>query len=357
MIGGIRHILIATAIGLCTLTLSDHWGTPGPEDVPTKFTLQPKWNTRVGTEIQKDCDRILDSWPRSGPIEPFDAPRIVYCGVCAIGLFVQSPQLHGPTAAHDRWEKILWTTMVAIKLNVGTVRSGWSIDFPSGVQVCFFFNILQFESFDMRRSIEWNLNRSPFFQGRTDSDIWPDPIPIVQSEQWLSDLRNHFHREGHLPVFAEITRAFTPIGADYWGTRPVPADCEAAISHLGIESWFIAKTGVELRAPMFASDGHCTLGIYLMEPVDLGVGDTGHYPRVQGVGIDVIVEATKLLRAVELQAAGGGYVNLRNGLQLCLYDRTSIDPSNVCSIMTKMSLRDCLDNRAAVNRVPRAADD
>ncbi|MCJ1386796.1 hypothetical protein MMC17_009923 [Xylographa soralifera] len=349
MIGRISHILIATFIGFRTFALSDHWGVPRPEDLPTKFTLKAAWNPRLGTELKKDCEALIDGWPRSGPLETLYRPQIMYVGACAIGLYVQNPRRSGINNVREQWEKIFWTTSVAIDLHVGTARAGWSIDFTSGLQVCFFFNIHQSGRFDLYRDMEWNLDQSPFFQGRTDAPIFPDRIPLIEPEQWFMDLRNRMIGEGYPPALAATAQKFSAIGAGAWGTRPVSADCANAISHLGIESWFIARTGVTLEAPLLETDGHCTLGIYLMHPLDTANKDVHPYARVRGLGIDIVHEATELLRKVESQRMGGGYIDLHNGLELCLYDQSSIDPSNVCAKMTKMRLRDCLDNRAEVN--------
>ncbi|MCJ1294434.1 hypothetical protein MMC34_005992 [Xylographa carneopallida] len=258
--------------------------------------------------------------------------------------------------ARESWAKVLWTTMVAIKLHVGTVRAGWSLDFPSGLQVCFFFNIHQTGNFDLYQSLEWNLKRSPFFLGRPEADMFPEVIPETTPEQWYSDLRDRLISQHFNPRLTMTAVEFTAMGAGSWGGAvPIPADCEAAISHLAIESWFIARTGITLAGPRLETDGRCTLGIYLTNPLDPITKDTRPFWRVQGMGIDIVHEATKLLRTLGNQRRGGGYVNLPNGLEICLYDQSFLDPSNVCAKMTKMRLRDCLDNRAQAMRRKLAA--
>ncbi|MCJ1430932.1 hypothetical protein MMC27_000282 [Xylographa pallens] len=273
----------------------------------------------------------------------------MYSGACAIGIYFQYPS-GGRTIGPENWDKVLWTTMVAIDLHVGTVRAGWSIDFPSGLQVCFFFNIYQSGNFDLHQSLEWNLDRSIFFQGRRDADLFPALIPMLEPEQWVSDLRDRLIREGYPPELAASVEEYTAMGVGSWGPRPIKADCEAAISHLGIDPWFIWRTGVTLAAPRFETDGHCTLGIYLMHPLDPVTGQSRPFARVQGAEIDIGYQANLLVEKVENQPQGGAYVNLPNGLELCLYDQSFVDPSNVCAKMTKMRLRDCLDNRVEANR-------
>ncbi|MCJ1316323.1 hypothetical protein MMC15_001644 [Xylographa vitiligo] len=246
-------------------------------------------------------------------------------GACAIGIYVQNPS--GSTfIAHERWEKILWTTVVAIDLYVGTVRAGWSLDFPSGVQICFFFNIHQTGRFDLSKNLEWNLNQSPFFQGRgAAGGLFPELIPMTETQQWFLDLQDRLIQEGRPPWLAATVQRFTAMSAGSWGTRPIVADCEAAISHLGIESWFISRTGVTPTFPMLETDGHCTLGIYLTYPIDPATGTVRNYGHAQGLGIDIVQEATKLVRKLESQHAGGAYIDLENGLELCL------DSDNGCA--------------------------
>ncbi|MCJ1473028.1 hypothetical protein MMC13_001677 [Lambiella insularis] len=344
MIGGIIYILIAMLSGLCTFTLAEHWGVPTPEDLPTRFQLHPRWNKRLGPDLRADCDHILSGWPRSGILEPFISPRVVYSGACAIGMYMQHPRPGSYMVTHERWEKVLWTTMVAVKLNVGTVRAGWVIDFPSGVQVCFFFNIHVIEAYDIRRSLEWNVDQSPFFLSMDHP--YPDVVPAIQPSELLADIRNRIIAQGWAPHLAVVAAPDIPILADKWGPRPVIADCEAAISHLGIESWFIGQTGITLDAPMIEEDGDCALGIYLMRPVDPATRDIRPLARVPPLDYDIVQQATGLLRLVEVLPEGGGYLDLQNGLELCMYNRRALDPMNVCERITKMRLRDCLDNRA-----------
>ncbi|MCJ1420856.1 hypothetical protein MMC32_007215, partial [Xylographa parallela] len=273
----------------------------------------------------------------------------MYSGACALGLYRPHPSGGSPTIAYENWDRVLWTTMVAIDLHVGTVRAGWTLDFPSGLQVCFFFNIHQVGNFDLRQSLEWNLDRSPFFQGRGDPDLVPYYIPSIEPEQWVSDLRDRLIHKGYPPELATTVQEYTAMGVGNWGPRPIRADCEAAISHLGIDPWFIARTGVTLAAPRFETDGRCTLGIYLMHPLDPATQSIRPFARVPGRNVNLWHEAVLLVQKVEFQPMGGAYVDLPNGLELCLYDQSFLDPSNVCAKMTKMRLRDCLDNRAEAN--------
>ncbi|MCJ1282476.1 hypothetical protein MMC26_001799 [Xylographa opegraphella] len=174
---------------------------------------------------------------------------------------------------------------------------------------------------------------------------------MTDTQQWHSDLQSRLVAEGYPLGLADMAEPFSGLGAGSWAsTRPITADCEAAISHLAIESWFISRTGVTLLAPKLETDGHCTLGIYLTSPLDPETGDIRPYGRAQGSDINIVHEATKLVSKIEIQQEGGAYVDLQNGLELCLYDQSLIDPTNICARMTKMRLRDCLDNRAAASR-------
>ncbi|MCJ1473374.1 hypothetical protein MMC13_002025 [Lambiella insularis] len=357
MIGGSSHILIATFMGFCILALSDNWGSPGPDDFPTRFKLQPTWNAVLSPDIKRDCETVLETWPRTGSLDTihFHEPMMVHVGQCGIGLYVQHPSPQGTATVEEQWTKILYITTVAMDLHIGSARAGWSIDFPSGVQVCFFFNMHTIASFITSHSIEWNLNQLPMFPSQTDAEIFPRTVPLTTHEQWVLETEQRLDPEliSSLGVPASDFPPFSPIPEPAWGTRPILADCENAISHLGIKAWFIERTGITLDEPMFEEDGHCTLGIYLTYPLDPNRNLRPH-ARVQGLSIDIKLEAVILLGQVEKQLTGGAYVDLKNGLQLCLYNTSDIDPTKVCQKMTRLSLRDCLDNRSMVTARLRA---
>ena len=55
------------------------------------------------------------------------------------------------------------------------------------------------------------------------------------------------------------------------------------------------------------------------------------------------------------KARGGGIIDLPDGLQIFLYERSYIDPKNICSRLNRISLKDCFENRAhamATARLP-----
>lgn len=328
MIGGFSYILIVTFVSLFTFTLSDNWGDPRPEDFPKDIWIRWTPNSRLGDQIQLDCMRLIEHWPKSGPVKIESGPSFWQNDNCIIGLWVQNPRGGGFSAIEETWEKVHYTTAVAVDLLVGTVRAGWTVDFASGVQVSFFAGKMsELYPFDPTKSIGGNMIK--FFAFKENTAYYPSFIPPIQPGAGIS---------------------FDPVGVLGWGAQLVAADCESVISHFGIISWFVIRTGITLRKPWLETVGFCTLGVYRIDPRNQIPADTRYYERTPGLDIDIRLEATKLLRTIETQPTGGGYVNLHNGLQLCLFEITSVDPMRVCEKMDRMSLKDCLDNRAAAYR-------
>ena len=79
------------------------------------------------------------------------------------------------------------------------------------------------------------------------------------------------------------------------------------------------------------------------------------FGRTNRWSVGVAESARELMRNTVQRARGGGIIDLPDGVQICLYEGSYIDPENICSRLNRMSLKDCFENRAhamAMARLP-----
>ena len=304
----------------------DNWGDGVPEDFPRRMVIKPSWNRSLSPELQHECLELLNTLPQEGPFPSGQEAIAVEGRLCALMII---PSRGSP----DMWERIFYTTQVAIELHVGSIAAGWDITLYSGVRIHF------------GHMPGASVNAYIF-----KTELPPDPSYVPRYIPPTEDAVNSALQAYGQPPVAQRNLFRQVVRMSLWALDQIPLeDCENVITHLTIIAWFVAKTGWTLKEPWTDRVGRCSIGIYLTFP-HLQYPDPRNDPdtfgRTHPRSIKITDSAKELMRNIVQGAPGGGYINLPDGLQICLYEGSYIDPQNICGRLNRVSLSDCLQNRA-----------
>ena len=308
------------------------------------MNLQPGSNRDISLELQSACLALLNTLPRGGPFLPSHDTVKLEGRLCSLSI---APPRPGST---DTWEKIIYTTQVAIELHVGSVAAGWEIILSSRVRIC--FGHVPGPSID-------TYIFNPSMRVYTHTDIVPRYIP--STEFILGNLAQSGSALRYLGQsgLAPGVRLGTGVRVPFWAASQIPLDdCENVIGHLTMISWFVERTGWTPMKAYTKHVGRCSIGIYLTFPRLQYYQpriEPGRFGRTNRLRVGVAKSARESMRNTVQKARDGGIIDLPDGLQIFLYERSYIDPENICSRLNRTSLKDCFENRAhamAMARLP-----
>ena len=106
------------------------------------------------------------------------------------------------------------------------------------------------------------------------------------------------------------------------------------------------KPTLTLSQPIIISHDTCAIGIFVTRP------PSAPHPAVNVIDTedhDVLRYAISL---VEIAVRGfriGGFVDMTNGMQIAVWDKSWVDPGGVCGRISRVSLQDCLDKMVEYN--------
>ncbi|MCJ1416986.1 hypothetical protein MMC32_003325 [Xylographa parallela] len=305
-------------------------------ELPIAFNFHPTWGNVVGTAFQNDCAELMSRLPIGGIFTPTQ-PRIVSYGNCFIGVYVTAPLARRRGPVSDSWTVIQTWLLGAMLLYAGSVPAGWSLDLRSGIQIC-----------------AW--------QGQLLNLAIDRPMPPVlrsANGDLASGLTNLATERGASGA------AFTallfdmhtypalnaPTGVPHveptWAAQPgIPVeDCQFLIRSFWMADWFLHSGGIFLRTPVVMRNRRCAFAMFFSVPPEDGRGRLA-----APTGIPSMYHQTwaLMLEAVHRHHGQGGYMDLGNGLQIALYETSVTDPMYLCSLITKISLRQCFENNIRI---------
>ena len=338
-------------------------------DIPESITIKPDWAYSRGPGIRRDCLGALRLFPRTGPVPPLMDHQSAVQGGCALGIYVTDPSPDPPTHVDETWDRVLQVLWPAIHFLCGSMAAGWSIDLSSGIQLLFFEYVvvpgLGNRLPDMSTSMEETLDSlAPPRPEHLPTAIWRD-LPATPTAQafmpypTITAIPTAISSNGSLvpttvtqavPLSTEIPAQvpfLVPYAMPEWTARPpIPLiDCKLAMKSLFLYSWLFYYTGGNFERPYGNTRDRCTVAVYLTEATDLNA-------RVRPGMVNVYHELWQLAIATIYRQGTGGFMDLPNGVQVIIYERSFIDPRNVCAFMNRISLRRCLENRAQVKVKP-----
>ncbi|MCJ1410544.1 hypothetical protein MMC19_004630 [Ptychographa xylographoides] len=324
-------------------------------NLPFQFEAKEGWAGTLGPQIKADCDEILSSFPvanRMRSIE-FKVPRIYTQGDCAIGVFVSKRDTSGTTVVTENWRDIVAWGKGANSLNTGGNESGWMVNMLSGVQICFWEPKIvdPFRMCSTARSYENN----HWLTIAKCLDILYTPDRSSSRQQDSSSSRQQGSTPPRMPPIPNFSAPPSP-QADFaftrWQAAPLwvgpnfkLVDCLKVIESLESSFRSTVMDGSHMQYPNLYNSGSCTIGLFFTEPPASGEGGA-----ISLSGMSVQAEALHLLTVAVMRHGFGGFADLSNGLQIVVYEQNLVDPRNVCLVVSRISLRTCLDNMVEYNR-------
>ncbi|MCJ1402288.1 hypothetical protein MMC11_005508 [Xylographa trunciseda] len=326
---------------------------------PFQFNLKVGWATTIGHKIRDDCDAAMAELPRSTREKAivFRSPRIVSVGDCAIGIYVTNPDPSGTTVITESWDALVKWIMGANNLNTGSCRSGWMVTGRSGVQVCF-WEPKVVDPYHMCESPRpFEINHAMTLA--TCLDILYIPAAATPSIAATTIPPAAVHSTAIVEAASHVPASLSP-GEDIilgigrrvraWaGDTFSLSSCipvvhslkKAAISN-------VVNPMLFLKYPQIYGDKLCSCGIFLTHPPASGQG-----MEIMSKGVNFRDEAYRLMVATVLRDGSGGFVDLPSGFQIVLYNADLVDPKRICSLTSRITLRKCLDNMVAYDKLER----
>ena len=305
--------------------------------LPVAFNFQPTWGNTLGTTLQRQCGELMMHLPLDGTFTPTQ-PRILSFGECFVGIYVTAPLARRTVPVSDDWSVIYTWMLGAMLLYAGAVPAGWSLNLHSGIQICM-----------------WHSQLLNLAQER------PMPSTLRSTTGSLaSGLTNLAQDRGASgAAFTALLvgmRAQSPLDAPTgvahmvfgWAAHPgMPLeDCRLLLRTFHVTDWFLRAGGVFLRVPVVMRYRGCGFSMFFSVPPADGRGRLAAPAGDPGVVHDtwrLMTETTHRGNVV------GGYMDLSNGLQVVLYDAQVADPRFLCSLITKISVKQCLENNLAAS--------
>ena len=275
--------------------------------------------------------------PRDGIFTPTQ-PRILSYGECFVGFYVTAPLERRTEPVSDSWEVINNWALGAMLLYAGIVPAGWSLDLRSGIQICMWHGEL----------LNLMLDR-------------PMPSTLrTNTGSLASGLSNHAaERPSSGAAFTALLRSVhtypslnEPMGVAHmvfgWVAGPgMPLrDCQYLIGSFYVTDWFLSTAGLFLRIPVLLRYKRCAFALFFSVPPGDGKGRLAAPMGAPGVR----QQAWALMQATTHRGnVVGGYMDLSNGLQIALYETDVVDPRFLCTLVSKISVVQCLENNLAAN--------
>lgn len=299
--------------------------------LPTSFTLHPTWVVSVGLDILHECLALGHGFPDTGVFDQ-GGPKVTVHGSCVIGVWHTAPTPRSIRhAAPESWVVIKTWLMAAIQLYVGALAAGWSIQLQSGMQINFW------------QSQVVNLNAGENMV----------PLSMTPSRNGLPAIVDYMIL--HYPQTPAVPAALPPApplhpDAPLDVVVPVPAwsnapalpllDCAPLVRSTFKAAYFMSQVGLFMRTPILLDNNRCSYGIFFTSPPQDGRG--AMVPRM--IDENNLQHASMiLLRNTVGLTGGGGYLDLPGGLQVVLFESSVVDPRGLCSLVNKVSLKDCLE--------------
>ncbi|MCJ1384680.1 hypothetical protein MMC17_007798 [Xylographa soralifera] len=305
--------------------------------LPISFNFQPTWGSTIGKIIHHHCEQLLANLPVAGIFAP-TAPWILSFGNCFMGVYVTSPFTPRNAPVSESWDVIHSWTMGAMLLYAGTVPAGWTLNLRSGIQICMWHGSLL--DLSLKNPMPGTM-RSP--NGDLSSAVTRLARERRSSGAPFTALQLGMHAH---PQLNEPTGVAHMVFG--WVANPgIPLeDCHFILASFHVSDWFLSNGGIFLQVPMILNYRRCSFAIFFSVPPEDGRGrlaaPTGN-PTMYAETIRLLQETTHRNHIV------GGYIDLSNGLQIALYNTEVADPRFLCSLITKISLKQCLENNLVAN--------
>ena len=342
-------------LAMATMTIGVN---PSPR-IARGFTHQPTWGELGGDQIRQDCLQALTQFPQETEgLLAFTFARVFLFGSCALGVFVTHPDPSGINVVDDKWPNIWGWTKGSINLNTGAKRGGWEMNLQSGVQICFYepayvdkYRMCSMDTPYRRNHALTLANCLHIISPPRRGNLPPQPLPALDLNDPLRHLSGPRPSGTALPIMPTAGgsgSAGVEIGRyksvpEWGGPIKIPRnDCKDAIKLFPDETlWDRPNSEFSMRLPEAYYVRRCAFGMFYIDPSDNAPGR-----KARAQGLEFHVEAFRLMLATADETPGGGFVNLRNGLQIVLYETDVVDPGMVCPHISSISLRACLDGMA-----------
>ena len=288
----------------------------------------------------------------------FTFAQVFFFGSCALGVFVTHPDPTGINVVDESWQIIRQWTKGSINLNTGAKRGGWEMNLQSGVQVCFYEpayvdkdRICSMDIVYQRNHALTLANCLHIISPPRRSNLPSQPSPTFDPNDPLGQSSGPRPSGAPLrimPTAGGSVNADIEIGLyksvpEWGGPIKIPRnDCKDAIRLFPQETlWDTSTSEFFMRLPEAYYARRCAYGMFYTNPSDNPLGR-----KARAQGLEFPVEAFRLMLATADETPGGGFVDLRNGLQIVLYEPELVDPGLVCPHIGTMSFRACLDGMA-----------
>ena len=320
------------------------------------FVRHPAWSQLIGEQIRQDCLQAVTQFPEeTDGILAFTFARVFFSGSCALGVFVTLPDPTGITVVTETWPNIRGWTRGSVDLNTGARRGGWELNLRSGVQVCFYepayvdtYRMCSMDTPYQRNHALTLANCLHIISPPRQDNLGSRPLPQSTLDDPLRQVTGIPPSATPLrilPSTDDSGNADVEIGLyksvpEWGGPTMIPElDCKDAIKLVPAETlWRTSRSEFYMRFPEAYRTRQCALGMFYTNPTAIQLARKA---RAQGMVFHI--EAFRLMLGTTTETPGGGFVDLRNGLQIVLYEPDFIDPQSLCSHMNSMSLKACLD--------------
>ncbi|MCJ1432235.1 hypothetical protein MMC27_001591 [Xylographa pallens] len=305
-------------------------------EMPISFNFQPTWGNAIGTAFQSDCAELMARMPDGGTFVP-SQPRIVSYGNCFVGIYVTAPLAPRQAPVSDLWDVIQTWLLGAMLLYAGSVPAGWSINLRSGIQICMW----QGQLLDLAVTT----SMPPILRSRS-GDL-ATGLTNLATERGVSGapftaLLFGLHTYPALNAPTNVAHV-----EPTWAAQPgIPLeDCRSLIRSFWVTDWFLHSAGIFLRVPVVMRNRRCAFAMFFSVPPEDGKGRLA-----APMGIPSVYHQTwaLMLETVHRHHGQGGYMDLGNGLQIALYETSVTDPMYLCSLITKITLRQCFENNIRI---------
>ncbi|MCJ1473068.1 hypothetical protein MMC13_001717 [Lambiella insularis] len=321
--------------------------------VPRDLTLQPTWvHTDDFINLRQNCVAALHQFPQQGEIHRLPYPFFNTYGSCTIGIYFSDPKPNADPAAEDQWANLNTWVGSAIDLYLAFSATGFTMDFPSGLQVtCFDPSVVNLDPKRVGRS-RWVMDSLDYIikdtlsgnrrgRGRArirasssdslPSATLPPPPPVLSTAGTTAPTARPFQY-----LFEEAVQVMPS-----WSGEPKlnKEDCQRAAYKIIMVTWFYTHAGLFFQKPYVFNHYRCALGIFLTNPPP----PTNSQPLFLHDDTNLEVMLFALMIRTLNDHGVPGYADLPNGLQLAYWDWTHVDPSRRCWANRKTSLAKCLN--------------
>ena len=131
------------------------------------------------------------------------------------------------------------------------------------------------------------------------------------------------------------------------------ANCRIALAMLRSYRRFRERPTITFSQPVIFVHDNCAVGVFVQNPRPLPEEPIN---VVNSENHSINDFATSLVDLVVRRFGIGGYVDIPNGVQIAVWEKPWVDPSNICGGIHYVTLQDCLDTLCEYNgRVRRNA--